>query len=210
MVNEAVMQIIQKIIKERKFVDPKDGKTKSRFGYRGHNKIAWIIVHYTGDYGSQGCAKKTADAMQTWKRTVSTHYLVGDDAIYQTVKDKHVAWHCPYDKDNKCAACNSNALGVDLVEHKRNTRTHSVKDRDWYFTDKVIQDGAQLVAWLADKYNIPQSHIVRHFDVTEKWCPRPFVGKDTNEITGDIHEIGWIMFKERVRLARANRELSEC
>lgn len=204
------MQIIQKIIKERKFVDPKDGKTKSRFGYRGHNKIAWIIVHYTGDYGSQGCAKKTADAMQTWKRTVSTHYLVGDDAIYQTVKDKHVAWHCPYDKDNKCAACNSNALGVDLVEHKRNTRTHSVKDRDWYFTDKVIQDGAQLVAWLADKYNIPQSHIVRHFDVTEKWCPRPFVGKDTNEITGDIHEIGWIMFKERVRLARANRELSEC
>lgn len=204
------MQIIQKIIKERKFVDPKDGKTKSRFGYRGHNKIAWIIVHYTGDYGSQGCAKKTADAMQTWKRTVSTHYLVGDDAIYQTVKDKHVAWHCPYDKDNKCAACNSNALGVDLVEHKRNTRTHSVKDRDWYFTDKVIQDGAQLVAWLADKYNIPQSHIVRHFDVTGKWCPRPFVGKDTNEITGDIHEIGWIMFKERVRLARANRELSEC
>ncbi|MBO5752470.1 MAG: N-acetylmuramoyl-L-alanine amidase [Proteobacteria bacterium] len=204
------MQIIQKIIKERKFVDPKDGKTKSRFGYRGHNKIAWIIVHYTGDYGSQGCAKKTADAMQTWKRTVSTHYLVGDDAIYQTVKDKHVAWHCPYDKDNKCAACNSNALGVDLVEHKRNTRTHSVKDRDWYFTDKVIQDGAQLVAWLADKYNIPQSHIVRHFDVTGKWCPRPFVGKDTNEITGDIHEIGWIMFKERVRLARANRELAEC
>lgn len=204
------MQIIQKIIKERKFVDPKDGKTKSRFGYRGHNKIAWIIVHYTGDYGSQGCAKKTADAMQTWKRTVSTHYLVGDDAIYQTVKDKHVAWHCPYDKDNKCAACNSNALGVDLVEHKRNTRTHSVKDRDWYFTDKVIQDGAQLVAWLADKYNIPQSHIVRHFDVTGKWCPRPFVGKDTNEITGDIHEIGWIMFNERVRLARANRELAEC
>lgn len=204
------MQIIQKIIKERKFVDPKDGKTKSRFGYRGHNKIAWIIVHYTGDYGSQGCAKKTADAMQTWKRTVSTHYLVGDDAIYQTVKDKHVAWHCPYDKDNKCAACNSNALGVDLVEHKRNTHTHSVKDRDWYFTDKVIQDGAQLVAWLADKYNIPQSHIVRHFDVTGKWCPRPFVGKDTNEITGDIHEIGWIMFKERVRLARANRELAEC
>lgn len=204
------MEIIQRIIKDRTFVDPKDGKTKSRFGYRGHNQIAWIIVHYTGDHGSQGCAKKTADAMQTWKRTVSTHYLVGDDGIYQTVKDKHCAWHCPYDKDNKCSACNTNALGVDLVEHKRNTRTHSVNDRDWYFTDKVIHDGAQLVAWLADKYNIPQSHIVRHYDVTGKWCPRPFVGKDTNEITGDIHEIGWIMFKELVRLARANRELSEC
>ena len=204
------MEIIQRIIKERTFVDPKDGKTKSRFGYRGRNQIAWIIVHYTGDRYSQGRAKKTADAMQTWKRTVSTHYLVGDDGIFQTVKDRHCAWHCPYEKTNKCAACNSNALGVDLVEHKRNTKSGSVKDRDWYFTDKVIQDGARLVAMLADKYSIPQSHIVRHFDVTGKWCPRPFVGKDTNEITGDIHEIGWIMFKERVRLARENRELAGC
>ena len=204
------MEIIQKIIKERTFVDPKDGKTKSRFGYRGRNQIAWIIVHYTGDKWSQGRAQKTADAMQTWKRAVSTHYLVGDDGIYQTVKDRHCAWHCPYEKTNQCAACNSNALGVDLVEHKRNTKSGSVKDCDWYFTDKVIQDGAQLVAKLADKYNIPQSHIVRHFDVTGKWCPRPFVGKDTNEITGDIHEFGWIMFKERVRLARNNKELAEC
>ena len=85
-----------------------------------------------------------------------------------------------------------------------------MKDRDWYFTDKVTLDGAKLVAMLADKYNIPQSHIVRHFDVTGKWCPRPFVGNDINEVTGNIHEIGWIMFKERVRLARANRELAEC
>ena len=204
------MEIIQRIIKERTFVDPKDGKTKSRFGYRGHNQIAWIIVRCTGDYGSQGCAKKTADAMQTWKRTVSTHYLVGDDAIYQTVKDKHAAWHCPYDNSNKCAASNSVSIGVDLVEHKRNPRSHSVKDRDWHFTDKVIRDDARLVAMLADKYNIPMDHIVRHFDVTGKWCPRPFVGSDINEVTGDIHEIGWIMFKERVRLARANRELAAC
>lgn len=196
------MEIIRKIIKERTFIDPKDGKTKSRFGYRGRNKIAWIIVHYTGDRYSQGRAKKTADAMQTWKRTVSTHYLVGDDGIYQTVEDRHCAWHCPYDKDNKCAASNGVAIGVDLVEHKRNTKNKSVKDRDWYFTEKVINDGAHLVAMLADKYSIPQDHIVRHYDVTGKWCPRPFVGKDTNEITGDIHEIGWFMFKERVRLAR--------
>lgn len=196
------MEIIKKIVKERTFVDPNDGKTKSRFGYRGHNRIAWIIVHYTGDRYSQGCARKTADAMQTWKRSISTHYLVGDDAIYQTVEDRHCAWHCPYNKDNKCAACNSVAIGVDLVEHKRNTRSKSVKDRDWYFTEKVILDGAQLVAMLADKYDIPMDHIVRHFDVTGKWCPRPFVGKDTNEITGEIHENTWIMFKERVRLAR--------
>lgn len=196
------MEVIRKIIKERTFVDPKDGKMKSRWGYRGHKQIEWIIIHYTGDYGSQGCAKKTADAMQTWKRACSTHYLVGDDAIYQVVEERHAAWHCPYEKSNKCLASNTCALGVDLVEHKRKTRTHSVKDRDWYFTDKVLNVGARLVAELADKHGIPQSHIVRHYDVTGKWCPRPFVGNDTNEITGDLHENAWIMFKERVRLAR--------
>lgn len=196
------MEIIRKIIQERTFVDPEDGKTRSRWGYRGHKQIEWIIVHYTGDRYSQGRAKKTADAMQTWKRTTSTHYLVGDDDIYQVVEDRHAAWHCPYEKSNKCLACNPVALGVDLVEHKRNSRSKSVKDRDWYFTDKVIEDGARLVAELADKYNIPMDHIVRHFDVTGKWCPRPFVGRDFNEVTGETGEFAWVKFKLLVEKRR--------
>ena len=198
------MNIIRRIIKERFFVDPKDGKQKSRYGHRGNNKIAWIIVHYTGDKSSQGRAKKTADAMQTWKRTVSTNYLVGDDAIYQCVEDRNAAWHCPYEKTNKCAACNGVAIGVDLVEHKRSTKTGSVKDRDWYFTEKVINDGAQLVAMLADKYNIPMDHIVRHFDVTGKWCPRPFIGDDINEVTGKTGNHAWRSFLAQVKSLRQN------
>ncbi len=196
------MNVVKHIIKERTFVDPEDGKTRSRWGYRGHNKISWIIVHYTGDRYSQGRAKKTADAMQTWKRTTSTHYLVGDDGIYQVVEDRHAAWHCPYEKSNKCAACNPVALGVDLVEHKRNSRSKSVNDRDWYFTDKVIEDGARLVAELADKYDIQMEHIVRHFDVTGKWCPRPFVGNDVNEVTGETGEFAWEKFKRMVEKHR--------
>lgn len=201
------MNIIRRIIKERFFVDPKDGKQKSRYGHRGNNKIAWIIVHYTGDKSSQGRAKKTADAMQTWKRTVSTHYLVGDDAIYQCVEDRNAAWHCPYEKTNKCAACNGVAIGVDLVEHKRSTKTGSVKDRDWYFTEKVINDGAQLVAMLADKYSIPMDHIVRHYDVTGKWCPRPFIGDDRNEVTGETGNHAWRMFISKVKSIRAQTNI---
>ncbi len=196
------MNVVKHIIKERTFVDPEDGKTRSRWGYRGHKQIEWIIVHYTGDRYSQGRAKKTADAMQTWKRTTSTHYLVGDDDIYQVVEDRHAAWHCPYEKSNKCLACNPVALGVDLVEHKRNSRSKSVNDRDWYFTDKVIEDGARLVAELADKYDIPMEHIVRHFDVTGKWCPRPFVGNDVNEVTGETGEFAWEKFKRMVEKHR--------
>lgn len=174
-------------------------------------RIEWIVVHYSGIVSAQGKAAVVERSIRRSERESSTHYIVGEDGIIQIVRDRHRAWHVGgYCTSNKCLAENNNSLGVDLVERKRNTKSNSVNDRDWYFTDKVIQDGAQLVAWLADKYNIPQDHIVRHYDVTGKWCPRPFVGKDTNEITGDIHEIGWSMFKERVRLARANREQTEC
>lgn len=197
------MDIIKKIIKERTFVDPEDGKTKSRWGYRGKNAISWIVVHYTGDRYVQGRAYKTAKAMHTWLRTVSTHYLVGDDGIYQCVEDRHCAWHVGgYKKENKLPASNGTAIGVDLVEHKRDTRTKSVEDRDWYFSQKVLADGASLVAMLAEKYKIPQDHIVRHFDVTGKKCPRPFVGKDRNEITGSTHDTAWELFLDRVWVER--------
>jgi N-acetyl-anhydromuramyl-L-alanine amidase AmpD len=189
------MNIIRRIIKERFFIDPEDGKRKSRYGHRGNNAIAWIVVHYTGGRKDNGRAKTTADAMQTWKRTVSTHYLVGDDGIYQTVEERNTAWHCGgYKASNKCAASNGVAIGVDLVNHKKNTKTGSVNDRDWYFSDKVLNDGAQLVAELADKYSIPMDHIVRHFDVTGKWCPRPFVGNDINEVTGKTGNDAWLSF----------------
>ena len=191
MVNEAVMQIIHQ------YLDHK-------FSWRTSKaRIEWIVVHYSGIVSAHGQAAVVERSIRRSERESSTHYIVGEDGIIQIVRDKHRAWHVGgYCTANKCRAENNNSLGVDLVERKRNTKSGSVKDRDWYFTDKVINDGAQLVAMLADKYSIPQSHIVRHFDVTGKWCPRPFVGKDTNEITGDIHEIGWFMFKERVRLAR--------
>lgn len=179
---------------------------------RPGTRIEWIVVHYSGIVGAQGRACLVADALSRasklecdtkLQRSASTHYLVGDDGIYQLVRDRHRAWHVGgYSISNKCAACNNNSLGVDLVEHKQNIKSRSVEDRDWYFSERVLLTGIELIATLADMYGISNSHIVRHFDVTGKWCPRPFVGDDTNEITDDLHEIGWVMFKERVRLAR--------
>ena len=93
-------------------------------------------------------------------------------------------------------------VGVDLVERKRDPTSKSVGDRDWYFTDTVIQDGAQLVAKLADTYGIPMDRIVRHFDVTGKRCPRPFVGNDVNEVTGENGEYAWQKFLIEVESRR--------
>ena len=166
-------------------------------------KIEWIVIHYAGIAVAQGRAAVVARSIQRSEREASTHYVVGEDEIIQLVRDKHRAWHVGgYNTKNKCRAENNNSIGVDLVEHKLNSKSSSVNDCDWYFTDKVIQDGAQLVAMLADKYDIPMDHIVRHFDVTGKWCPRPFVGKDINEVTNNTPDNSWLKFKELVQSLR--------
>lgn len=199
------MDMNKMIIKERTFVDT-DGKTRSRWGYRGNNTISWIVIHYTGDRYAQGRAERTAKSMQRWKRTVSTHYLVGDDGIFQCVEDRHCAWHVGgFSAKNKCPACNGNSIGVDLVEHKMDPSKKSVDCTDWFFSGKVLHDGACLVAMLAEKYKIPQDHIVRHYDVTGKKCPRPFVGADINQITHIPHNMSWDVFLERVWMERMGR-----
>jgi N-acetylmuramoyl-L-alanine amidase CwlA len=34
----------------------------------------------------------------------------------------------------------------------------------------------ELTIYLMKKYNIDINHVVRHFDISAKWCPRPFMG----------------------------------
>lgn len=190
-----MMTVIKQLIKERVFIN-KDGKTCTRYGYRGKNTIKYIVVHYTGVPTARGKAKNIASGMLTSTRSVSTHYLVGEDGIFQVVDERNAAWHCGgVSEDNKCDCCNAIALGVDLVEHKRNEKSDSINDKDWYFSKEVLEKGAQLIADLADKYNIPYENIIRHYDVTGKKCPRPFVGKDTNEVTGELGEFAWMVFK---------------
>ena len=202
------MKVTRNIIKERTFVDPKDGLTKSRFGYRGQNKIAWIVIHYAGSTSARGRAKGINESMQTWKRSVSSHYQIGEDGIFQAVEERHCAWHCGgYKKENKCAASNATAIGIDLIERKGNSCTSSVNDCDWYFKDSVIDTGARFVAELADKYGIPMDHIIRHYDVTGKRCPRPFVGNDVNSITGETGEFAWNEFLMKVENYRSQDDV---
>lgn len=187
--------MVKCLIKERTFIGD-DGQVKTRFGYRGKNKIQWIVIHYAGSVGVCGKAKGLATRMQTWKECKSTHYIVGTDGVYQTLDEKYSAWHCGgYSKDNKCEACNAVSIGVDLMECKCDRGTCSASDKDWYFKPEVVEAGAVLVAELADKYEIPSNHIIRHFDITGKRCPRPFVGDDVSTYTGTTGNFEWIAFK---------------
>ena len=170
-------------------------------------RIEWIVVHYTGMVVTQGDPDTASLAIARSKRAASTHYLVGDRGdradILQILPVKYAAYHVGAKDDSKLIPCyNGNSIGVDLCECKLDCSSGSVSCNDWYFTPQTFSNGARLIAYLAQEHGIPTDHIVRHYDVTHKRCPRPFVGTDINAYTGQTHESAWREFVRTIDALR--------
>jgi N-acetylmuramoyl-L-alanine amidase CwlA len=71
----------------------------------------------------------------------------------------------------------------------------SASDKDWYFSDATISNLRELIISLQKLYGIDNDHVVRHYDVTAKWCPRPFMGDDINALYGKSGNQMWAEFK---------------
>ena len=141
------------------------------------SRIKYIVIHYTGALGD---AKANCNYFAGGNRNASAHYFVGyDGEIWQSVEDKNVAWHCGA-KSYKHAECrNANSIGIELCVRKKNTASMGATDKDWYFEDATVEAAAELTRYLMEKYNVPASHVIRHYDVTGKICPNPYVYNTT-------------------------------
>lgn len=160
-------------------------------------RIAWIVVHYTGT--AAGALANARALERPLKDKRSTHYFVDGSDIIHTVDDVNAAWHIGgMDALKKMPVCNTNSVGVDLCERKKNTENRSAQDRDWYFSEETEATAAQLVAQLCFRHSVKINHVVRHFDVTGKLCPRPFCCEDINTVYGESGNARWLKFKARV------------
>ena len=88
-------------------------------------------------------------------------------AEHATNADYHasVAWGCR----------NANSIGIEMCVRKKNTKSMGATDKDWYFEDATVEAAAELTRYLMNKYGVPASHVIRHYDVTGKICPNPYV-----------------------------------
>lgn len=183
---------------------------KKFYSSRQNKAIEYIVIHYTGTIGADGNAELISKSLHNLEnrpnvqpnKKRSTHYIVGDAGIIQVVKDKYAAWHVgKYKREYKIKCENSNSIGIDLVEHKIDKTTHDAHDKDWYFTENTINQAAALVAFLMKTYQIDIKHVVRHYDVTGKWCPAPFIGWTLNKYNSEYNENSWADFKHRILCA---------
>lgn len=147
---------------------PVDGT--SRRGVKLETRVKDIVIHYVGN------PQTSAAANRNWytnsKSTVSSHFIVGlEGEVIQCVP-----------LDEKSSASN-----------ERNRDTISIEtchpDETGKFSTVTYNSLVRLTAWLCDRYNLSTDHIIRHYDVTGKDCPKYFVE----------HEDAWKQFRQDVQ-----------
>lgn len=139
------------------------------------SRIKYIVIHYVGAVGG---AKDNCRYYASQYVGASAHYFVGfQGEICQSVEDKDIAWHCGA-KTYRHAECrNGNSIGIELCVRNRGSKADT--SRDWYFEDSTVESAILLTRKLMKRYHVSVEHVLRHYDVTGKICPNPYVYNHT-------------------------------
>lgn len=149
---------------------------KNNYGeQRKLSAIKYIVVHYTGNDGDSD--EGNVKYFQNNIVKASAHYFVDNDSVTQSVYDDYIAWSVGGTKYGNCKqtgggkyygiCTNKNSISVELCDVQ--------KDGISNFSEKTLNNAVELIKLLMAKYNIDTDHIIRHFDVTGKTCPKPFI-----------------------------------
>ena len=147
--------------------------SKYNFNSGSVSRIKYIVIHYVGALGG---AKENCAYYGGGNRGASAHYFVGfAGEIWQCVEDKDIAWHCGASSYRHPECRNANSIGIEMCVRKKSTETMNATDKDWYFEKATVQSAVELTRYLMKKYNVQADHVIRHYDVTGKICPNPYV-----------------------------------
>ena len=139
------------------------------------SRIKYIVIHYVG---ATGGAEANCKYYASGRIGASAHYYVDfDGTIWQSVEDKNIAWHSGA-KVYKHPECrNANSIGIELCVRNKGNKADT--SQDWYFEDATVEAVIALTKELMAKYSITADHVIRHYDVTGKICPNPYVYNHT-------------------------------
>lgn len=143
---------------------------------RNGNPIQFIVVHYLG--------VPNADNPDLYGGGYGGHYYVSRAGqIYKAADPrKAVTWHCGgglqgsggHQYHGICT--NYNSIGIECgVCYTENVKDADGDSNKWYFTTETQESLVWLVSKLMDEYGIGIDHVIRHYDVTGKICPNPYV-----------------------------------
>lgn len=130
--------------------------------------IKYIVMHYTA--GDGDTARGNCEYFRNEYRAASAHFFVDQTSIWQCVELADSAWHCGDNPPSRNGATNLNSIGIEMC---------SKKDANgvYFIPDETVENAAWLVWKLLDLY--PNAKLCRHYDVTGKRCPMPWVDDES-------------------------------
>lgn len=140
------------------------------------DKITGIVIHYTANPGAGAMQNRNYfDGLKDSHETkASSHFVVGlEGEIVQCIP----TWEVAYASNDR----NSDTVSIECCH----------PNEDGEFNDGTYQSMVQLTAWLCKKFDLDESDVIRHYDVTGKNCPKYFVE----------NEKAWQQFRKDIKKA---------
>ena len=153
--------------------------------------VRYIVMHYTANNGDT--ARNNCDYYHRVGRLqASAHYFVDEHGAMQSVREGDTAWHSGARAYWHPECRNANSIGIEMCSRKR-------ADGSYYILPETVANAAALAREIMQRYGIDTDHVLRHYDVTGKHCPMPWVDDPAQ----------WTAFKDTLTLGRTNEEEEE-
>ncbi|TWL86373.1 peptidoglycan recognition protein family protein [Bacillus licheniformis] len=164
--------------------------------------VKGIVMHWTATPGASALNERNyfngtciAD-----KRYASAHYFVDRKEAQHIIPENEVAYH----------AHDQNRCYVSFLKPNANTKSISVEmcvEKDGEIHSETVQNAAELVADLCKRYGLSTNKIVRHYDVTNKNCPAPWVS-DSSQLTAFRKKVDSLLGKKTVSKTTPDKKSS--
>ena len=132
--------------------------------------VRYIVLHYTANNGDT--ARNNCDYYhRVGGLQASAHYFCDEYGVMQSVRECDTAWHCGAEAGRRYwhPACrNGNSIGIEMCSRKRADGSYCIKP-------ETVANAATLAKDIMQRYGIDTDHVLRHYDVTGKRCPMPWV-----------------------------------
>ena len=140
--------------------------------------VQYIVMHYTANNGDT--ARNNCDYYhRVGGLQASAHYFVDEHGAMQSVREGDTAWHCGARAYWHPECRNANSIGIEMCSRKR-------ADGSYYIKPETVANAAALAREIMQRYGIDTDHVLRHYDVTGKQCPMPWVDDPAQ----------WVAFKD--------------
>ncbi|MDR0908474.1 MAG: N-acetylmuramoyl-L-alanine amidase [Spirochaetaceae bacterium] len=139
--------------------------------------VKGIVIHYTGNPGASAQGNRNYfDSLKNQPPDssgiyASAHYVVGlEGEIIRCLPDTEIGYHVgarqytPEALQRLSSYPNDCTIGIELCIDKTGS-----------FNTAVLASGQELARMLRETYGLNRDDLWRHYDITGKICPKPFV-----------------------------------